>query len=221
VLVPSWHPNSRHSERYPRQHALSKLLSGRNHLSCCSISACSSFRNLTYWCEFVSTGGPGLSVRCYQHRSFFQKLFFGSFPSFNDNGEPSFSLKRGRAAVPSGCVASTPPDAVNRRASTTRRTSTALSVCRLSRFQQHSRAKVSSMLTISLALVSMKPQRLFRAHSSPSAALMTRPDDRSHLLPATSFTGGTLPWSILFSSSMSIISVKYSRPSRLCWFVIS
>lgn len=70
-----------------------------------------------------------------------------------------------------------------------------------------SQANVSSMLTMSLALVSMNPHPFFLAHSSPVCALTTRAACKSHLLPATILTGGTLPLSMRFSSSMSIISM--------------
>lgn len=75
------------------------------------------------------------------------------------------------------------------------------------------RAKVSSIFTISLALVSMKPHLRRRAHSKPSFALICRCPCKSHLFPATIFTGGVFPLSIRFSSSMSIISMKYSSAS--------
>jgi hypothetical protein len=83
-------------------------------------------------------------------------------------------------------------------------------------------ANVSSIFTISLALVSINPHLLLRAHSRPVRLLTTRLSFRSHLLPATIFTGAafmSLPpltprsialWfsSMRFSSSMSIMSMK-------------
>lgn len=71
-----------------------------------------------------------------------------------------------------------------------------------------SSANVSSMFTISRALVSINPQPLLRAHSSPSLAPIIRAPCKSHLLPATILTGGTLPLSSLFSVSMAIMSMK-------------
>lgn len=101
-------------------------------------------------------------------------------------------------------------------------------------------AKVSSILTISRADVSMKPQPLLRAHSQAYLAETKRASFRSHLLPATIMTGGNfqpssrlpltrVPFSrnsrlfssIRFSASMLIMSRNHARPSSELGFVIS
>lgn len=75
------------------------------------------------------------------------------------------------------------------------------------------RANVSSTFTNSLALVSMKPQPLARAHSRPSVALIFLSSFKSHLLPANILIGGTAPLSSRLSASMSIICRKCVRVS--------
>ena len=70
------------------------------------------------------------------------------------------------------------------------------------------RAKVSSILTISLALVSMNPQSLPRAHPNPWRLETCLASFRSHLLPATILTGCTPPESCRCSHSMSTICRK-------------
>jgi len=101
-------------------------------------------------------------------------------------------------------------------------------------------AKVSSMLTISLAEVSMKPQPRDLAHSQPVLLLTILESFRSHLLPATIMTGGIrhpssrrprtlVPFSrssllfssTLFSASILTMSRNHWRPSRELEFVIS
>jgi hypothetical protein len=101
------------------------------------------------------------------------------------------------------------------RASTTLRTRTAKDMSASSLHNARKpckdiRANVSSMFTISLALVSMKPYPLLRAHSSPCLAPTCRWLWRSHLLPATMHTGRVTPLSILVSLSMSMSELKYS-----------
>lgn len=104
----------------------------------------------------------------------------------------------------------------------------------------HIQANVSSILTISLADVSMKPQPRDRAHSQPVLLLTTLASFRSHLLPATIMTGGILqpssrlpltlvPFSrsnllfssTLFSASMLIMSRNHCNPSMELEFVMS
>lgn len=92
-------------------------------------------------------------------------------------------------------------------------------------FRLNVHAKVSSMLTISLALVSMNPHPCFRAYSRPSRAETVLASFRSHLFPAMILTGGGIPTSTpsapgpsslnnrslssnRCSASMSIISIK-------------
>lgn len=101
-------------------------------------------------------------------------------------------------------------------------------------------AKVSSILTISRADVSMNPQPRLRAHSQPTLLETTRASWRSHLLPATIMTGGILhPSSRLpltrvpfsrrrrlfsskrFSASMLIMSRNHVKPSNELGLVIS
>jgi hypothetical protein len=102
------------------------------------------------------------------------------------------------------------PAAAFFRASTTRRTMTAQGsvkvMCILN--PNNIRAKVSSIFTISLALVSMNPKLCCLLHSSPSLAAICLIPCKSHLLPATMHTGKIWFCSILSSLSMSIICVK-------------
>ena len=79
--------------------------------------------------------------------------------------------------------------------------------------KKHSRAKVSSILTISLALVSMNPQPLLLAYSNPCLLLITLPSFRSHLFPATSLTGCTPP----VSYEAATISVRDLTNRRLTY----
>lgn len=72
-------------------------------------------------------------------------------------------------------------------------------------------ANVSSILTHSLALVSMNPAPLPLAHSSPVLAGTSLSSFRSHLFPATIFTGSRAPASFRVSSSMEIRSAKCAR----------
>jgi hypothetical protein len=115
------------------------------------------------------------------------------------------------------------PAAAFFRASTTRRTITvqrsAMGTCVLS--ADNIRAKVSSIFTISLALVSMNPKLCCLLHSSPSLAAICLLPCKSHLLPATMHTGKIWFCSILSSLSMSIICVKYSSASRELDWVMS
>ena len=101
-------------------------------------------------------------------------------------------------------------------------------------------ANVSSMFTISLALVSINPQSLLLAQSSPILLLTTLASFKSHLLPAMILIGGILhpasrfprtllPFSRssrLFSSirlsvSISIMSRNHDNPSSECVLVMS
>lgn len=66
-------------------------------------------------------------------------------------------------------------------------------VCKQTKQRTDILANVSSMFTISRALVSMNPQPCRRAYSSPSRAATTRASFRSHLFPTTIVTGGGLP----------------------------
>lgn len=68
----------------------------------------------------------------------------------------------------------------------------AAAACRASTTRLTSSAKVSSILTISLALHSMNPHPLLRAQAHPSWLPTCRLPcaDKSHLFPTTNFTGG-------------------------------
>ena len=90
---------------------------------------------------------------------------------------------------------------------------------RASRCDVH--AKVSSMFTISLALVSMNPYPLLRAQSKPSRAPTCRMLCRSHLLPATMHIGNVAPLSNLVSRSTSISWLKYSNCCKVLACVMS
>ena len=83
------------------------------------------------------------------------------------------------------------------------------------------RANVSSIFTISLALVSMKPNLCCLLQSSPSLAATCLMFCKSHLLPATMQTGKIWFCSILSSLSISIIWVKKSSASRELDWVMS
>jgi hypothetical protein len=105
---------------------------------------------------------------------------------------PSFSRRTGSDSRPAGarhCGAAVP----FLLASTTRLTS---------------RANVSSTLTISLALVSMKPQPLRLAQSRPTCAETWRAPCKSHLFAATILTGAVRPLSWRVSASMSMRALK-------------
>ena len=71
----------------------------------------------------------------------------------------------------------------------------------------HLRANVSSILTISLALVSMNPHPLLLDHSNPCLEVTLLSDFKSHLFPTTILTG------IGFTSFLS--SSPNSPPSPL------
>src|SRR5271170_3403117 len=79
-----------------------------------------------------------------------------------------------------------------RRASTTLRTITVVMVSVMWKGglkEGDRQAKVSSIFTISRALVSINPQPLALAHSRPCRELTTLASFRSHLFPATILTG--------------------------------
>lgn len=143
-------------------------------------------------------------MTAHQHLSLCHHRFFcsSSPASQSGSGGSAFSLlklRRGSSgrvlAVEEGRFGVTPSSCCL-RAPTTRRTSTrAISlVCVNCTRQAYSRANVSSMFTISRALVSMNPYPRFRAHSSPSLAPTCRMPWRSHLFPATKQTGSTCPF---------------------------
>jgi len=139
--------------------------------------------------------------RHHQHFSFFQKFrfLFNRWPI----GSP-FSLRGVSAGVREKevlcvCAASggacrcDAGKALRRRASITLRTIS---------------SNVSSTLTFSLALVSMKPQPLLLAHSNPSRLVTILASFKSHLFPAINLIGGTAPRSSLVSASIFIMSKK-------------
>lgn len=171
----------------------------------------------------------------YQHRNFFQNppwprptcespfIFGPRSPGARFSTSPSTGNGVNGLVMPRAFISvlSMTPISASRLLSTTRRTM---------------RANVSSILTSNLALVSMKPQPRLRAHSSPMEAGTCLLSWRSHLFPATIFTGGTvleplcvpeLAWpgftparrarsalSNRVSASMSIRSSKYWSASR-------
>ena len=111
-----------------------------------------------------------------------------------------------------------PPSAAICLASTTRRTITERNV---SMFRKHaylstavySQANVSSIFTISLALVSIKPQPRCLAHSSPSLEVTLLASFRSHLFPATIVIGGGCSGTLLSAPDALLLAISSSRLS--------